>query len=496
LIKAGLLSASGAALSHAVPTWAQGLGSSQASPLLDAAARRGAGFPIPASQWHGESSIGAALRTGGVATDTLTAAVQQSLGTAPGGPRLRHSRDGSDLLQTEGPRVVPRAPLSDAGRRLRARFPHLRRHFAFEYYPWYSTEPMRHWDEAGHRPPASIASTMMPALGIYHSGQASIIEQHARWIADAGVGTIALSWWGRDSYMEPWVPLIMDVMRAHDIHVTFHLEPYQDDRAHFYADDVLYLLREYGERRRWENFLLLERADGTSAPVFKTFRTILPRTVIDCLGRVQIVPDYTEDAIWRQQTDTLRETLHTTFPGLTLLADSLDIGRTRAGGFDGIAIYDSYVRPSTWASAARDFGANDLLYSFALNCGFSGYLPVVPRGECDIPLPFEPPVGVVDWNSDTSRLLAEEASRDRVLDSLETTLDLQADPALFNARSGFFLTYVNTFNEWHEGTSFEPAKHRRDLTAQERAHGYHNPDNGAWRLELLQAQLRPLISNR
>ncbi|MDA1307896.1 MAG: hypothetical protein O2917_11620, partial [Acidobacteria bacterium] len=212
LIKAGLLSASGAALSAAAPTWAQGLGPSLATSSLDASARRGAGFPLAASQWHGESSIGAALRSGAVAAESLTSAVQQSLGTAPGGPRLRHDRDGSEPVAAQGPRVLPRPPLSAAATRLRARFPHLRRHFAFEYYPWYSTNPVRHWNEAGHQPPASIAATMVPALGAYHSGQASVIEQHARWIADAGVGTIALSWWGRDSYMEAWVPLIMDVM--------------------------------------------------------------------------------------------------------------------------------------------------------------------------------------------------------------------------------------------------------------------------------------------
>jgi hypothetical protein len=387
-------------------------------------------------------------------------------------------------------------PFTAAAQRLRTRFPNLRRHFAFEYYPWYSANPWRHWNEGSHQPPQSIASTMMPALGPYDSASSAVIEQHARWMADAGVGTIALSWWGRGSYMEASVPLIMDIMRAHDIHVTFHLEPYADNRAYSYADDILYLLREYGERRRWDNFLLLERADGTSAPVFKSFRTIVPPTVIDCLGRTVTVPDYTPDTVWRQQTDTLRETLRSTFPGMTLLADSLDLGRTKAGGFDGIAIYDSYVRPQTWTSAARDFGGNGLLYSFALNCGFSGYLPRVPRGECDFPLPFEPPVGTVDWNSDSSRRLAESASRDRVLESMTATLQLQADPAQLNAQRGFFLAYINTFNEWHEGTSFEPARHRRDLSPQERSVGYHNPDNGAWRLDLLRSLLTPVTAGR
>ena len=48
------------------------------------------------------------------------------------------------------------------------------------------------------------------------------------------------------------MPLLMDVMRDHGLKVTFHLEPYREPRAQSYADDVLYLVREYGDRRRWD----------------------------------------------------------------------------------------------------------------------------------------------------------------------------------------------------------------------------------------------------
>lgn len=488
MLKAGLVSASGAALAHL------GLGTGTGrlrAQALTPAIRRGAGFPVAASQFHGDSSVGAALRSGAWPANPLLETVQQTLGRPPGGPRYTFDRDGQTPDLREG-RALPR--LQALGAALRTRFPNLRRHFVFEYYAWYRTSPWQHWNEAGHTPPDTIAATTIPALGLYDSTHAAVIEQHARWMAEAGVGAIALSWWGQGSSDDQVTHLIMDIMRAHDIHVTFHLEPYRDDRVHSYGSDVLYLLREYGEKRRWDNFLLLERADGTSAPVLKSFRTILPQTVIDCNGIVRTVPDYATDAAWRAQTDAVRETLRQDFDALVLLADSLDLGRTIAGGFDGIAIYDSYVRPETWAAAADTFGDNDLLYSFALNCGFSGYLPAIPRGECDIPLPFEPPVGEIIWTEDSSRQLAEAASQARVRESLQETLRLQSDPARFNSRAGFFLTYVNTFNEWHEGTAFEPALHRRDLTAQQRARGYHNPDNGAWRLELLQSLLRSLTT--
>lgn len=470
-----------------------GVGLGAQTQALTAAARRAAGFPVAASQFHGDSSIGAALKSGRIVADSPLDTVQQSLLQAPGGPRRVLDQDGPAPDVRTG-RAVQRS--GHPAEVLRARFPNLRRHFVFEYYAWYRANPWRHWDEAGHTPPTSLAASTIPALGAYDSTSAQIIEQHARWMADAGVGAIALSWWGQGSSDDQATHLIMDIMRAHDIHVSFHLEPYRDDRVHSYASDVLYLLREYGDKRRWDNFLLLDRADGTAAPVFKSFRTILPQTIIDCKGVRQTVPDYAPDDAWRAQTDVIRETVRTDFDRIVLLADSLDLGRTKASGFDGIAIYDSYVRPATWAAAAHTFGGNDLLYSFALNCGFDGYLPVIPRGECDVPLPFEPPVGTVNWTSDASRLAAEQASRARIIESMYETMRLQADPGQFNARTGFFLTYVNTFNEWHEGTSFEPARHRRDLTPAERALAYHNPDDGAWRLHLLQSLLLPITGDR
>jgi hypothetical protein len=474
LLKAGLAAANGAALMH--------LGFDQQPGVtvapLDAAARRAAGFPVPAAQWHGDSSVGAAARTPSART-----------------ARLAHTIDADDLEPAlrERERHLPR---ESAGQLLRSRFPHLRRHFVFEYYPWYQTNPYVHWSDTGYEPPYGIASTMMPHLGPYHSADAKVIEQHARWMADMGVGAIAISWWGRDSFENRTTPLIMDIMRDHDIHVTFHMEPYADTRALSFANDALYILREYGERRNWDNFLLLENADGTSAPVFKGFRTILPPTVIDCNGTLQTVPDYQPDSVWRQQIDTLREATRSTFDRITLLADSLDVGRTRDAGFDGMAIYDSYVRPSTWAAAATNFGDNNLLYSFAINCGFDGFQPIVPRHVCDIPLPYEPPVAGLNWENEDSRIRAQAASYHRVLESFDRTLVLQASPARYNSRRGFFLTYVNTFNEWHEGTSFEPARHRRDLRPEEARYGYHNPANGSWRMELLQSLLRPLTIDR
>src|SRR6267378_1175521 len=98
-------------------------------------------------------------------------------------------------------RSVPRRPVDEppARRRLAERFPDLRRHFIFEYYPWYRTNPFGHWNEADRQPPVDLASNYMPQLGAYDSRSTAVMEQHAKWIAESGVGAINVSWWGRGS---------------------------------------------------------------------------------------------------------------------------------------------------------------------------------------------------------------------------------------------------------------------------------------------------------
>src|SRR5215471_5868373 len=185
---------------------------------------------------------------------------------------------------------------------LRALYPDLERHFIFEYYPWYGGPPdYEHWDYLDRHPPLDLATHYVPKLGPYDVRSTATLEQHARWIRDAGIGAVALSWWGRNSWENRAVPFVLDVLKAHDLKATFALEPYTDARARYYASDVLYLLNEYGEKRHWDAFLLLRNANGRLGPVFKSFRTILPETSTDCLGDSHAVSDYTPDLSWRQQ---------------------------------------------------------------------------------------------------------------------------------------------------------------------------------------------------
>ena len=396
--------------------------------------------------------------------------------------------------------LLPRASWAAPGataaalRSLRARFPDLRRRFIFEYYPWYGRDPWRHWEAEHRTPPADLAAPYMPLLGAYDSRSRATLEQHARWIADSGVGTVNLSWWGRDSYEDRGAHGVLDVMRDHDLKVTFHLEPYADDHGRRFAADALYLLEEYGERRRFDAFLLLQDPDGAVGPLFKGFRMILPEFFRDCHGTLRPVADHTPGQEWQRQLGMLRSVLRGDFDRVLVLADSMTIPSVVAGGFDGIAVYDNFVGPERYAANARAASAEGLLFSFNVNPGFNLVLPRVPPvNECGqaIPhLPFEPPAKLLDLSTAEGRERAAALSSRRIVESFQTTIALQTDPTLLNAQRGFFLTYVNSFNEWHEGHSFEPMKDWAALTPEERAWGYHNPARGDYRLALLTDLIR------
>ena len=276
---------------------------------------------------------------------------------------------------------------------LAQRFPDLRQHFIFEYYPWYGGAPSYdHWDYLDRKPPFDLASPYVPRLGPYDVRSAAVLEQHARWIVQAGVGSIALSWWGRDSFEHRAVHLIMDVMKDHGIKDTFAMEPYADDRSRRYRDDIVFLLTEFGEKRSYDCLLLLKNEDGSSGPLFKGFRCILPPEGTDCRGRTNRVADYTPDEVWRQQIDRIRADLRHDFDHITLLADSLEFRRTPAAGFDGIGIYDNFIPPEAYAGLGEGASQAGLLFSFNINPGTTRSSPGPrPRTPATRPGPSPPP---------------------------------------------------------------------------------------------------------
>lgn len=402
----------------------------------------------------------------------------------PDGPAVPRTPDGYPPLPAFDAAVV--------GRELRQRFSDLRNHFIFEYYPWWSTNPWWHWDGSGRTPPYDIAATAVPELGPYDSRNPRVLEQHARWIRESGAGAINVSWWGRDSFENRAVPLLMDVMRDHGLKVTFHLEPYGDNRIDSYASDIRYLITEYGDKRHWDCQLLLSDADGGEGPVFKAFATILPQVSTDCHGRTTPVAMWRPDAVWHRQTDTVREMLRRDFARVWQLSDSTAAGRVLAAGFDGGSPYAAFS-PEEWPRLARVFSGANLTFSPSLGTGFDAIAERnVPADSCYRPPPFVPPA-TIDWSSASERERAAGLALWQIEASMRTSLIVQTESTLRNASTGFFVVYIATFNEWHEGTSFEPMKDHAALLSQELPFGYHNPAHGRYRLDYLKPRLERII---
>jgi glycoprotein endo-alpha-1,2-mannosidase len=119
------------------------------------------------------------------------------------------------------------------------------REVAIFYYAWYGT-PARdgewlHWSQGGSRPPRDLGSTFYPARGPYSSTDASVVDAHMRDMADAGVTTVVVSWWGRGSVEDARLPQIRAAAARRGLRVAVHLEPYPGRSVATVADDLRHL---------------------------------------------------------------------------------------------------------------------------------------------------------------------------------------------------------------------------------------------------------------
>src|SRR4029079_12722515 len=115
------------------------------------------------------------------------------------------------------------------------------------------------------------------------------------------------------------------------------------------------------------------------------------------------------------------------------------------------APYDAFT-PAEWPQQARAFSAINLTYSPSIGTGFDDIVERnVPADSCYQPKAFVPPA-TIDWSSASDRERAALLALWQIEASMRTSLTLQLDSTLRNASTGFFIVYIGTFNEWHEGT--------------------------------------------
>jgi hypothetical protein len=114
-------------------------------------------------------------------------------------------------------------------------------------------------------------------------------------------------------------------------------------------------------------------------------------------------------------------------------------------------------------------------------------MPVATRNTLPVTLTTR-----LDWDNASDREKAARLALLQIEASMRTSLDVQTNSTLRNASTGFFIVYIATFNEWHEGTSFEPMKNDA-LLPQELRVDDHNPAHGRYRLDYLTPRLEQII---
>jgi len=174
---------------------------------------------------------------------------------------------------------------------------------AIFYYPWWGTPVQdgswQHWNQNGHEPPTSVASRFYPARGPYSSSATNVVRAHMREIADMGVQTVVVSWWGPGSKEDGLLDLVSREAAAAGLRVAVHLEPWRD-RTPEAAAAAIASLHERGV----DDFYVYDSTTG-------------------------------HDADWAAALAPLT--------GVRVFANTALPGRAAAGGFDGLYTYDVFV---------------------------------------------------------------------------------------------------------------------------------------------------------
>ncbi|OLF06103.1 hypothetical protein BLA60_32690 [Actinophytocola xinjiangensis] len=271
------------------------------------------------------------------------------------------------------------------------------------YYPWYGSPQVnggwRHWQQGGRTPPDDIGADFYPTAGPYDSGDfTGVVERHMEWVVRSGAGVIVYSWWGQGSYEDGLARGVMDAAQRHGIKVAWHLEPYTGRSAASTVDDIEYINATYGNHPAF--YRSAEHGDKNAFYVFSSLS----------------VPD----ADWAALDEVTDEAV--------VLAQTTDT--SRIAHFSGLYTYDGIAGATApgWENAGEYAKANGLVWS-----------PSVAPGYIDdraVPGNTTPTVGRANGGM----------------------YDQQWGNALDPTKGGVpTWVSVTSFNEWHEGSTIEPA---------------------------------------
>jgi glycoprotein endo-alpha-1,2-mannosidase len=284
------------------------------------------------------------------------------------------------------------------------------------YYGWYgnpaSSGAWRHWSNVDAADQRIANSTEYPAYGAYDSHDPVLVGRQAEAARAAGMTGFIVSWWGRNSFEDQGVKLLLEAGGRNQLTVSAYYEKVDGDdaasRIKSAVTDLDYLLTQYGDDRAWL------RANGKPV-VFVYGRAVMALSPSD----------------WRAvATQVRRDNPH----GVVLIADSLAAPYDAV--FDGASTYNvtgqiQHKNPDearTWARRAYP------QMVAAAGTGKISAVTVIPGyDDRKVGRPSPRPVAP-RWGGELYRALWEEA--------------IAANP-------NYIL--ITSWNEWHEGSELEPS---------------------------------------
>jgi len=265
------------------------------------------------------------------------------------------------------------------------------------------------WNNAGSYPGGDdIGANYYPQLGCYSSNDPEIITLHMKQIRDAGIGVVAISWWGEDSFSDQSVRVYLDIAHNYGLKLAFHIEPVYKTAEEF-KTLLEYISVNYSEHPAFYklNGMPFYYLYNSYKLNYQKWQSILNP---DSLSSIRNTPlDGIFISLW-----TLRK----------------DGEFALVSGFDGFYTYyatDGFHFGSTtsnWHHMSEYAKENDLIF-----------IPCVGPGYID--------TRIRPWNERNTRNRDNGQYYEKMF-----MYAIHANPDFIG---------ITSFNEWHEGTQIEPA---------------------------------------
>jgi glycoprotein endo-alpha-1,2-mannosidase len=283
------------------------------------------------------------------------------------------------------------------------------------YYGWWGNPAIsQNWGHWENVEPASehIGNTTdFPEYGAYDSHDPALIERQVVAARAAGITGFIASWWGRGSFEDKGIALLLELAAKHQLTVSAYYEKIEGDdeasRTKSAIADLDYLLKQYGSSKAWL------RADG--------------KPVIFVYGRaLNALPP----SAWREVIAQVRRDNP---GGIALFCDSFK--PAYVAQFDGASTYN--ITGQTQHKTPAEAAAWAHVTYPEMVAGAQGKISTVTviPGYDDSHVGRSEPRPVTDrYGGEMYRALWQEA---------------------ISARPDWVL--ITSWNEWHEGSELEPS---------------------------------------